>query len=93
MNSSFKRKKWICWTLSFDYLLVAALMRMITVQPQLATDKGYLRRMVKYASNRGVTDQWISGRVHGFPPEEGLNSDGNRSITERQFRTVVPIAQ
>ncbi|XP_074589044.1 fructokinase-like 2, chloroplastic [Curcuma longa] len=73
--------------------IVAALMRMLTVQPHLITDKGYLERSIKYAINCGVTDQWLLARVRGFPPKEGMDAseyeEGRiKSITEREYRTV-----
>ncbi|KAL2905375.1 Fructokinase-like 2 chloroplastic [Bienertia sinuspersici] len=77
--------------------IVAALMRMLTVQPHRMTDKEYLEHAVKYAVNCGVIDQWIATRQKGFPAEEGMEEDeeaipdpnGIRSITEKEFRTVV----
>lgn len=75
---------------------------MLTVQPHLITDKEYLERAVKYAINCGVIDQWIVTRQNGFPAKEGLEEEdedegipdlnGIRSITERQFRTVMPVS-
>ncbi|OVA14587.1 Carbohydrate kinase PfkB [Macleaya cordata] len=76
--------------------IVAGLMRMLTVQPHLITDKGYLERTIKYAIDCGVIDQWLLGRTRGFPPkeemEEELETDENgiRSITEMQYRTLEP---
>ncbi|XP_008777340.2 fructokinase-like 2, chloroplastic [Phoenix dactylifera] len=67
--------------------IVAALIRMLTVQPHLATDKGYLEHMIKYAINCGVIDQWLHARVCGFPAKEGMDFSV-RSITEREYRTV-----
>ncbi|KAL9225871.1 hypothetical protein vseg_001748 [Gypsophila vaccaria] len=80
--------------------IVAALMRMLTVQPHLITDKGYLEHSIKYAISCGVIDQWIVAQQRGFPPKEGMEEDedaipdpnGIRSITEREFRTRLPIA-
>lgn len=80
--------------------IVAALMRMLTVQPHLITEKEFLEHAIKYAINCGVIDQWIAGRQRGFPPKEGMKEDeeaipdpnGIRSLTERQFRTVMPVA-
>lgn len=60
---------------------------MLTVQPHLATDKGYLEHMIKYAINCGVIDQWLHARECGFPPKEGMDFTV-RSITEREYRTV-----
>lgn len=79
--------------------IVAALMRMLTLQPHLITDKSYLQHTVKYAINCGVIDQWIVGRQRGFPPKEDMDNgevaepdiNGIRSITEREFRTVAPV--
>lgn len=73
--------------------VVAALMRMLTVQPHLATDKHYLEHMIKYAINCGVIDQWLYTRSLGFPPKErgGASSSGPgemRFVTEREYRTV-----
>ncbi|GMP58491.1 hypothetical protein CsSME_00022140 [Camellia sinensis var. sinensis] len=76
--------------------IVAALMRMLTVQPHLITNKGYLEQSVKYAINCGVIDQWRLARTVGFPPkevmEENVEPDPNgiRSITEREYRTLQP---
>ncbi|CAL5399275.1 unnamed protein product [Camellia sinensis] len=76
--------------------IVAALMRMLTVQPHLITDKGYLEQSVKYAVNCGVIDQWRLARTVGFPPKEGMEENvepdpnGIRSITEREHRTLQP---
>ncbi|XP_077214212.1 fructokinase-like protein [Tasmannia lanceolata] len=70
--------------------IVAALMRMLTVQPHLATDKGYLEHMIKYAINCGVTDQWKLARIHGYPPKGKLEPNGIRSITEKEYRTLEP---
>ncbi|KAA8532883.1 hypothetical protein F0562_033000 [Nyssa sinensis] len=55
--------------------IVAAIMRMLTVQPHLITDKGYLERTIKYAVNCGVIEQWLQARTRGFPPKEGM--EGN----------------
>ncbi|OAY70936.1 Fructokinase-like 2, chloroplastic, partial [Ananas comosus] len=73
--------------------VVAALMRMLTVQPHLITDKGYLEHMIKYGIDCGVIDQWLLARVRGFPPKEGLDVASSqhemaRSLTEREYRTV-----
>ncbi|KAL6983314.1 Fructokinase-like 2, chloroplastic [Sarracenia purpurea var. burkii] len=74
--------------------IVAALMRMLTVQPHLINDKGYLEHTVKYAINCGVIDHWLTTRTRGFPPREGMEENvepdpnGIRSITEREYRTL-----
>ncbi|KAL7132665.1 hypothetical protein ABFS83_12G090300 [Erythranthe nasuta] len=75
--------------------VVAGIMKMLTVQPHLLLDKGYLERTIKYAINCGVTDQWLQARKLGYPPKEGMedvDSDphGIKSITEKQYRTLVP---
>jgi len=76
-------------------MIFAALMRMLTVQPDLLTDKGYLEHSIKYAIDCGVIDQWILGRVRGFPPHEDMEEDitpdsnGIRSISETEYRTAV----
>lgn len=74
--------------------IVAALMRMLTVQPDLLTDKGYLEHSIKYAIDCGVIDQWILGRVRGFPPDEDIEDitadpNGIRTISEEEYRTVL----
>lgn len=74
--------------------IVAALMRMLTVQPDLITDKGYLQHSIQYAIDCGVIDQWILGRVRGFPPQEDtedITPDpyGIKSITETEYRTLL----
>ncbi|RYQ96553.1 hypothetical protein Ahy_B08g092342 [Arachis hypogaea] len=68
-------------------------MRMLTVQPDFITDKEYLERSIKYAIDCGVVDQWIQGRVRGFPPHEDMDDvipddNGIRSITETEYRTI-----
>ena len=68
---------------------------MLTVQPDLITDKGYLEHSIKYAIDCGVVDQWILGRVRGFPPHEDMDEvtpdhNGIRSITETEYRTLQP---
>nr|DAD31499.1 TPA_asm: hypothetical protein HUJ06_010350 [Nelumbo nucifera] len=76
--------------------IVAALLRMLTVQPHLITDKGYLEHTIKYAINCGVIDQWLVGRTRGFPPKEGMEEEivpdpnGIKSITEMEYRTLGP---
>ncbi|XP_007045823.2 PREDICTED: fructokinase-like 2, chloroplastic isoform X1 [Theobroma cacao] len=80
--------------------IVAALLRMLTVQPDLITDKGYLECTIKYAIDCGVIDQWLVARTRGFPPREGIEKEGEeeeavpdlngiRSVTEREYRTLV----
>ncbi|XAR65296.1 Fructokinase [Bertholletia excelsa] len=77
--------------------IVAALMRMLTVQPHLINDKGYLEKTVKYAVSCGVIDQWLLTRIRGFPPKEGMEENvepdpnGIKSITEREYRTREPV--
>ncbi|KAL5828616.1 hypothetical protein ACOSQ3_018084 [Xanthoceras sorbifolium] len=78
--------------------IVAGLMRMLTVQPHLLTDKGYLERSIKYAIDCGVIDQWLLGRACGFPPKDDMEEEeevepdenGIKSITEKEYRTVKP---
>lgn len=70
-------------------------MRMFSVQPDLITDKGYIEHTIKYAIDCGVIDQWIVGRQRGFPPTEDMeevtpDENGIRSITETEYRTLVP---
>lgn len=74
--------------------IVAALMRMLTVQPDLLTDKGYLEHAIRYAIDCGVIDQWLIARAQGFPSKERMEvsssseSSTPRFITEREYRTV-----
>lgn len=76
-------------------LVISAIMRMLTVQPDLITDKGYLEHSIKYAIDCGVIDQWKLGRVHGFPPREEMKDDitpdpyGIKSISETEYRTIL----
>ncbi|KFK41343.1 hypothetical protein AALP_AA2G117900 [Arabis alpina] len=83
--------------------IVAGLIRMLTVQPDLINDKGYLEHTARYAIECGVVDQWLLAQTRGYPPkddmEEGdddeedeVESDPNgiRSITEREYRTSKP---
>lgn len=72
----------------------SAIMRMLTVQPDLITDKRYLEHSIQYAIDCGVIDQWILGRVRGFPPQEDtedITPDpyGIKSITETEYRTLL----
>lgn len=76
-------------------IIFSAIMRMLTVQPDLITDKEYLEHSIKYAIDCGVIDQWILGRVRGYPPVEGMEEDitpdpyGIKSITETEYRTIL----
>lgn len=67
---------------------------MLSVQPHLVCDKGYLERTVKYAISCGVIDQWLQARELGYPAKEGMDADadphGIRSVTEKEYRTLVP---
>lgn len=72
--------------------IVAALMRMLTVQPHLISDKSYLEHMSKYAINCGVIDQWMLARIRGFPPRDSMEGrptgyGSTRSISERDYRS------
>ncbi|KAL0284979.1 UNVERIFIED_CONTAM: Fructokinase-like 2, chloroplastic [Sesamum angustifolium] len=79
-----------------DFLdLGSGILRMLTVQPHLISDKGYLERTVKYAISCGVIDQWLQARSLGFPAKEGMEDavpdpNGIKSVTEREYRTLVP---
>lgn len=72
--------------------IVAALMRMLVINPHLVTDKIYLHKAVKYAIKCGVIDQWVLARERGFLPKERADPTseqyGVRSITEREYRTL-----
>ncbi|KAG7586384.1 Ribokinase-like [Arabidopsis thaliana x Arabidopsis arenosa] len=82
--------------------IVAGLIRMLTVQPDLMNNKGYLERTARYAIECGVVDQWLLAQTRGYPPkddmeeeddeEDEVESDPNgiRSITEREYRTSKP---
>lgn len=71
---------------------------MLTVQPDLITDKGYIEQTIKYAINCGVTDQWLLGQTRGFPPEEDREEEvipdpnGIRSLTEMEYLTLKPVS-
>ncbi|CAH9110605.1 unnamed protein product [Cuscuta epithymum] len=77
--------------------IIAGLLRMLAVQPELITDKGHMESTIKYAINCGVIDQWLLARKLGYPPKEGTENDvepddnGIRSITEKEYRTYVPV--
>ncbi|KAH7833639.1 hypothetical protein Vadar_008335 [Vaccinium darrowii] len=74
--------------------IVAGIMRMLTIQPHLITDTEYLGETIKYAVNCGVMEQWLLNRKVGYPPKEGMEVEpdayGIRSITEEEYRTLVP---
>ncbi|KAI4379206.1 hypothetical protein MLD38_005532 [Melastoma candidum] len=75
--------------------IVAGLMRMLTVQPHLINDKGYLEHSIRFAMNCGVIDQWAAGVERGFPPKDYLDDlipdiNGIKSLTEREYRTLPP---
>ncbi|KAL9423572.1 hypothetical protein AB3S75_035623 [Citrus x aurantiifolia] len=78
--------------------IVAGIMRMLTVQPHLITDKGYLVRTIKYGIDCGVRDQWSQARTLGYPPKEGMEEEvepdpyGIRSMTEKEYRTLKPVS-
>ncbi|OIT05020.1 fructokinase-like 2, chloroplastic [Nicotiana attenuata] len=78
--------------------IIAGIIRMLTVQPHLMTDKGYLERTLKYVISCGVVDQWLQARRLGYPPKEGMEDDvvpddhGIKSVTEREYRTLVPVS-
>lgn len=70
---------------------------MLTIQPDLITDKGYLERAIKYAINCGVIDQWLLAQTRGFPPKEDMEEvepdpDGIKSITEKEYRTLESVS-
>lgn len=75
--------------------IVAGLLKMLTVQPNLITDKRYLEHAIKDAINCGARSQWLEARIRGFPPKDGMEDvvpdiNGIRSITEKEYRTLVP---
>lgn len=77
--------------------IVAGLLRMLSVQPHLINDKGYLERTVKYGISCGVIDQWLETRTRGYPPKEGMDDvvpdeNGLMSITEKDYRTLVRVS-
>ncbi|KAL6012040.1 hypothetical protein ACLOJK_002511 [Asimina triloba] len=70
---------------------VSGLMRMLTIQPHLATDIEYLAQGIEYAISCGIQHQWLQGRLFGFPPKEKTEemADGIlNSITEKEYRTA-----
>ncbi|KAK4479817.1 hypothetical protein RD792_015356, partial [Penstemon davidsonii] len=76
-------------------IIGAGIMKMLTVHPHLMTDKGYLEHTIKYAINCGVVEQWKHARSLGFPAKEGMENvvsdpNGIKSITEREYRTLIP---
>ncbi|CAN0896381.1 Fructokinase-like 2, chloroplastic [Linum grandiflorum] len=78
--------------------IVAGLMRMLTVQPHLITDEGYLKRSIQYAIECGVIDQWLLARTRGFPLLEEMDEvepdpSGIISITEQESRVVLSPSQ
>ncbi|KAK1316071.1 Fructokinase-2 [Acorus calamus] len=77
--------------------IVAALMRMLTVQPHLVTDQGYLKHSIKYAIDCGVIDQWLLARIRGFPPQEemegsSIKPNGVISVSEKEHRTLQTVS-
>ncbi|CAK7326223.1 unnamed protein product [Dovyalis caffra] len=74
--------------------IVAGLMRMLSVQTDLITNKEYLESTSKYAIDCGVINQWLLGRTCGFPPREEMEDEvepdenGIRSLTETEYRTL-----
>lgn len=77
----------------------SALMRRLTVQPDLITNKGYLENTIKYAIQCGVIDQWLLGQTRGYPPKDDMEEEvvpdqnGIRSITEIEYRTLNPVSE
>lgn len=77
----------------------AGLMNKLIVQPHLITDKEYLVHSINYAINRGVSEQWLQARTRGYPPKPGMedeefypNPNGFRTITEKAYRTLIPVS-
>ncbi|KAL6877551.1 hypothetical protein ACP4OV_012766 [Aristida adscensionis] len=72
--------------------VVAALMRMLVINPHLVTDKVYLHKAIKHAISCGVIDQWLAAREMGFLPREREDPTSEqyqvRSITEKEYRTL-----
>ncbi|KAL0701243.1 hypothetical protein Bca4012_057365 [Brassica carinata] len=68
--------------------IVAGLIRMLTVQPDLMNDKGYLERTARYAIECGVVDQWLLAQTRGYPPkddmEEGEEDDDDEEEDEME---------
>ncbi|KAG2253704.1 hypothetical protein Bca52824_083840 [Brassica carinata] len=61
---------------------------MLTVQPDLMNDKGYLERTARYAIECGVVDQWLLAQTRGYPPkddmEEGEEDDDDEEEDEME---------
>ncbi|CAN8239009.1 unnamed protein product [Cochlearia groenlandica] len=55
--------------------IVAGLIRMLTVQPDLMNDKGYLERTARYAIECGVVDQWLLAQTRGYPPKDDMDDE------------------
>ncbi|XP_006650283.1 fructokinase-like 2, chloroplastic [Oryza brachyantha] len=72
--------------------IVAALMKMLTINPHLVTDKVYLHDAIKHAITCGVIDQWLLARERGFLPREQADPAseqyGVRFVTEKEYRTI-----
>ncbi|XP_062211771.1 fructokinase-like 2, chloroplastic [Phragmites australis] len=77
--------------------IVAALMRMLAINPHLVTDKVYLHKAIKHAITCGVIDQWVLARERGFLPKERVDPTSElyevRSITEKEYRTLPDAVQ
>ncbi|EEE59468.1 hypothetical protein OsJ_11670 [Oryza sativa Japonica Group] len=72
--------------------IVAALMKMLAINPHLVTDKDYLHTAMKHAITCGVIDQWLLARERGFLPRERADPTseqfGVRFVTEKEYRTL-----
>uniref|UniRef100_A0A0D9VW72 Carbohydrate kinase PfkB domain-containing protein n=1 Tax=Leersia perrieri TaxID=77586 RepID=A0A0D9VW72_9ORYZ len=72
--------------------IVAALMKMLAINPHLVTDKDYLHSAIKHAITCGVIDQWLLARERGFLPRETEDPTSEhfeaRFVTEKEYRTL-----
>ncbi|XVE85724.1 hypothetical protein DITRI_Ditri17bG0113900 [Diplodiscus trichospermus] len=74
----------------FFWTKLSALLRMLTVHPDLITDKGYLERTIEYAIDCGVIDQWLVTCTRGFPPREGIEEEGKEEDDDKKEEAAVP---
>lgn len=54
--------------------VVAAIMRKLTIQPEMFENQDLLERQLRFAISAGIISQWTIGAVRGFPTESAAQN-------------------
>ncbi|KAL0904053.1 hypothetical protein M5K25_026126 [Dendrobium thyrsiflorum] len=54
--------------------VVAAVMRKLTIHPEMYEDQDFLERQLRFAVAAGIISQWTIGAVRGFPTESATQN-------------------